>query len=140
MSALKEDPANDSLFNDLASLPKHKRLIYLAALFREPRENVPINIRGPASRAALELAIASGSNEAKLELGKAYRDGAFGKKKLMPRWLSSTRCSGDAVVRLYIKGQREAVRSMFVRKGESFTANSLAPGASDVSESPAEDR
>lgn len=35
---------------------------------------------------------------------------------------------GDAVVRLYLDGKKPAVRSFLVKRGESFTADQLAPG------------
>jgi hypothetical protein len=43
--------------------------------------------------------------------------------------IDNTRGGGDAVVRLYRNGGKPAARSMFVRNGESFTAEAIAPGA-----------
>lgn len=39
------------------------------------------------------------------------------------------RGSGDAVARLYLNGTKPAVRSMFVKRGDTFTAASLSPGS-----------
>lgn len=41
--------------------------------------------------------------------------------------IDNTKGGGDAVVRLYRDGKKPAARSMFVRNGESFMAEALAP-------------
>jgi len=43
--------------------------------------------------------------------------------------VDNTQAGGDAVVRLYRDGRKPAARSMFVKNGDSFTAEALAPGA-----------
>jgi hypothetical protein len=43
--------------------------------------------------------------------------------------VDNTKGGADAVVRLYRDGRKPAARSMFVRNGDSFTAEALAPGA-----------
>lgn len=43
--------------------------------------------------------------------------------------VDNTKGGGDAVVRLYRDGKKPAARSMFVKNGESFTAEAVAPGA-----------
>ena len=43
--------------------------------------------------------------------------------------VDNTKGGGDAVVRLYRDGRKPAARSMFVKNGNSFTAEALAPGA-----------
>ncbi len=43
--------------------------------------------------------------------------------------VDNTKGGGDAVVRLYRDGKKPAARSMFVKNGESFTADAVAPGA-----------
>lgn len=43
--------------------------------------------------------------------------------------VDNTKGGGDAVVRLYRDGKKPAARSMFVKNGDSFTAESVAPGA-----------
>jgi hypothetical protein len=60
--------------------PEERKLITLAEVFREKDFGVPAELGIKASRAALDLAIHKGSLEARLELGKALRDGNFGAK------------------------------------------------------------
>ena len=43
--------------------------------------------------------------------------------------VDNSRGSGDAVARLYLNGQKPAVRSFFIKRGEQFTAKSLSPGS-----------
>jgi hypothetical protein len=43
--------------------------------------------------------------------------------------VDNTQGGGDAVVRLYRDGRKPAARSMFVKNGDSFTAEAVAPGA-----------
>lgn len=61
---------------------KERRLLALAVLFRNEELGVPVALGLKASRAALDLAIYNGSHEARLELGKALRDGDFGEKDI----------------------------------------------------------
>lgn len=42
--------------------------------------------------------------------------------------VDNTSGGGDAIARLYLSGRKPAVRTFFIRKGERFTASSLAPG------------
>jgi hypothetical protein len=60
--------------------PKERRLIALAIVFRDKELGVPVELGLKASRAALDLAMHNGSHEARLELGKALRDGDLGEK------------------------------------------------------------
>ena len=46
----------------------------------DPVRNIADQVRLSGARAALDLAISEGSGEARLLLGKAFRDGIFGKK------------------------------------------------------------
>ncbi len=57
-----------------------KKLIQLSVLFRNRDFGIPSDVGSRASRAALDLAIHHGSWEARLELGKALRDGEIGEK------------------------------------------------------------
>lgn len=66
----------------LADLPNERRLVQLSHLFRAKELITPHELGLKASRSALELAIHGGSREARLELGKALRDGVFGDKNL----------------------------------------------------------
>ena len=43
--------------------------------------------------------------------------------------VDNSKGGGDAVVRLYLGGKKPAVRSIFVKNGESFTAEAISPGA-----------
>lgn len=56
------------------------RLILLSLLFRSKESGVDHALGLTASRSALDLAIHRGSREARLELGKALRDGFLGEK------------------------------------------------------------
>lgn len=79
---LKANPSGDELLREAVALPGERRLIELAALFRAKKLGIPMDQGLKASRSALDLAIHKGSREARLELGKALRNGNLGDKDL----------------------------------------------------------
>lgn len=77
---LEANPSTAGWTRKMVDWPKERRLMALSSLFRDKESGVPIALGLQASRSALDLAIHDGSREARLELGKALRDGNFGGK------------------------------------------------------------
>lgn len=82
VTLLESNPSMAEWTRKTNDWPQERRLIALAELFRNSAPEVPVALGLKASRAALDLAIHNGSREARLELGKALRDGDLGEKDL----------------------------------------------------------
>jgi hypothetical protein len=67
-------------FEALKAKPREQFLLDLFDNLRSPSPGLDEQMRIAGARAALDLAISEGSDEAGLELGKAHRDGVFGAK------------------------------------------------------------
>ncbi len=65
-------------FEALKAKPREQFLLELFDNLQKPSPELNEQVRIAGARAALDLAISEGSNEARLELGKALRDGVFG--------------------------------------------------------------
>jgi hypothetical protein len=77
LSAAHKRPA---YFEALKAKPREQFLLELFGNLRSPSPGLDEQVRIAGARAALDLAISQGSDEAGLELGKAHRDGVFGAK------------------------------------------------------------
>ena len=64
----------------LREQPREKMLLETFEVFSSPLKSIDDALRLNGARAALDLAILEGSNEARLLLGKAFRDGTLGQK------------------------------------------------------------
>ncbi|MBC7619042.1 MAG: sel1 repeat family protein [Candidatus Saccharibacteria bacterium] len=77
---LEANPSMADWTRKMTDWPKERRLIELSSLLRNNETGIPVALGLQASLSALDLAIHGGSREARLELGKALRDGDFGDK------------------------------------------------------------
>jgi hypothetical protein len=100
---------------DAAGIPQ-------AASVAEPRSQA--NSRAPASQAKQ----ASSDPEAQEKTG--YLKGApqLSKSGLSTFAVNNTQGSTDAIARIYLNGAMPAVRTMYIKRGESFTARTLPAG------------
>lgn len=80
ITILEANSSTSEWIRKTSEWPTEQRLIALAHLFREKDSGIPTATGLSASRSALDLAIHQGSSEARIELGKALRNGDFGDK------------------------------------------------------------
>ncbi len=80
LSTAPEPELDQSALTSLKAKPREKMLLDTYEILNSPIKNIDDQLRLIGARAALDIAIAEGSNEARLLLGKAFRDGIFGQK------------------------------------------------------------
>ena len=80
LSTASEPELDQSALTSHKAKPREKMLLDTFDLLSSPIKNLDDQLRLSGARAALDLAVAEGSTEAQLSLGKAFRDGIFGKK------------------------------------------------------------
>lgn len=80
LASLEAARKQDKAFEALKTMPREQMLLVAYYGLRSPSAGLDDQMRLSGARAALDLAIAEGSDEAGLALGKALRDGVFGVK------------------------------------------------------------
>lgn len=78
LAATSEDSRKD--VNRTMALPREQMLLAAFDSLSAPTKDLDDTLRVSGARAALDTAVAEGSDEARLMLGKALRDGSFGPK------------------------------------------------------------
>lgn len=78
LAATSEDWSKE--VNRAMALPREQMLLVAFDSLNAPSKDLDETLRVTGARAALDAAVAEGSNEARLMLGKALRDGTFGTK------------------------------------------------------------
>ncbi|MCY7369772.1 MAG: hypothetical protein LH479_02605 [Polaromonas sp.] len=80
LSASSEPFSGPARVTALTALPREQMLLMVFEDLSTPFKDIEDQLRLDGARSALDLAIAEGSDEARLMLGKAFRDGIFGSK------------------------------------------------------------
>ena len=80
LSTSSEQGLGQSAVESLKAKPREKMLLDTFEVLSSPIKNIDDQVRLSGARAALDIAVSEGSGEARLLLGKAFRDGIFGQK------------------------------------------------------------